>query len=71
VAKRKQQQHFGDRLKAIRVAAGLSQAELSRRADCRKASICEIEQGKQQPTWETAVKLIEACGGVIEIRRLN
>lgn len=59
---------FAEELKAARTAAGLSQAELARRTDLPQPHISKIEAGKSQPSWETACKLIEACGRQVVIK---
>jgi transcriptional regulator with XRE-family HTH domain len=71
MARKKKVPPIGEQLEALRQAAGLSQSELSRRSGVRRASVCDIEAGKQQPTWETVLALVEACGGSIHILRLR
>ncbi len=41
---------LGEKIRAARVAAKLSQAEASQRAGIRQASWSDIETGKQDPT---------------------
>jgi transcriptional regulator with XRE-family HTH domain len=51
---------FGKRLKELREAEGWSQTELAERAGLTKAGIADIEQGRRQPSWGTAVALAKA-----------
>ncbi len=53
---------FAMRLKELRHAAGLSQPELAGLAGMTKAGICDLEQGRNQPTWATVQSLAEALG---------
>ena len=53
---------FGDRLRALREAAGLSIYELAKRAGLSRTAVSRIEQDERQPSYETAVKLARALG---------
>jgi XRE family transcriptional regulator, regulator of sulfur utilization len=53
---------FADRLKALRAAADLSQAELARRSGMHLMGISKLETGNRQPTWETVQALADALG---------
>jgi transcriptional regulator with XRE-family HTH domain len=53
---------FADRLKALRAAAALSQAELARRSGMHVMGISKLELGQRQPTWETVQSLANALG---------
>jgi transcriptional regulator with XRE-family HTH domain len=57
---------FGPRLKAMREAAGLSQAELGKRAGVVGSQINKLELGVNQPTLATAVALAHALGVGVE-----
>lgn len=48
---------FGERLKRLRVAAGLTQAELGRRINRGITSISKYESGAMKPTLDVAVDL--------------
>lgn len=48
---------FGERLKRLRTAEGLTQAELGRRINRDDTSISKYESGTKFPTLETAVDL--------------
>jgi len=51
---------LADRLARRRRAAGLSQAELSRRAGIRPETLNRIERGRTTPDFATVRKLVEA-----------
>lgn len=53
---------FGPRLKELRTAAGLTQPELAEKAGMSKGGIADLEQGRNQPAWETVLKLAAALG---------
>lgn len=53
---------FGERLKAVREAAGLTQDQLAERAGLYKFSIAKLEQGVREPTWATVQTLARALG---------
>lgn len=48
---------FGERLRKLRVAAGLTQAELGRKIDRGITSISKYESGAMKPTLDVAVDL--------------
>jgi transcriptional regulator with XRE-family HTH domain len=52
---------FAERLKAHRLAAGLTQAELAARARLAEHTICAYERGAKRPKAETLARL----GGVL------
>jgi transcriptional regulator with XRE-family HTH domain len=53
---------FHEKLRAVRVAAGLSQAELASRAGVHPQVVSKLERGIREPTWPTALKLAGALG---------
>jgi transcriptional regulator with XRE-family HTH domain len=53
---------FGQRLKTHRLAAGLTQAGLGRRAGLQPMLIAKYEQGKAEPQWRNLAKLIRVLG---------
>jgi transcriptional regulator with XRE-family HTH domain len=53
---------FGERLKAYRLAAGLTQRELSERAEVCISRVTEFESGRSLPQWRTVRKLIGELG---------
>ena len=50
------------RVEKLRVAAGLSKAELARRAGINERTVRKIEGGEHSPSITTAVKLADALG---------
>ena|ERR1017187_8075112 len=53
---------FNARLRELREAAGLSQAELAERAGLSKGGIADLEQDRNRPTWDSVQKLAAALG---------
>jgi transcriptional regulator with XRE-family HTH domain len=51
-----------DILRAARLRAGLTQAELGRRTGRPQSQIARWENGRVEPSLETLVELIRACG---------
>ena len=49
-------------LREARLRAGLSQAELARRAGKQRSAIGRWERGEVQPSFETLRELVRACG---------
>jgi transcriptional regulator with XRE-family HTH domain len=52
----------GDLLREARLRAGLSQAELARRAGKATSVIGRWERGEVRPSLETLRELVDACG---------
>jgi transcriptional regulator with XRE-family HTH domain len=52
----------GDILRAARLRAGLTQRELGRRVGRPQSQIARWENGRVDPSLETLVELIRACG---------
>lgn len=52
----------GDLLREARLRAGLSQAELARRAGKARSAIGRWERGEVLPSFETLRELVRACG---------
>jgi uncharacterized protein len=46
----------------MRLAAGLSQRDLARRAGTSQPAIARYERGIASPSWETLQRLAAACG---------
>ncbi len=53
---------FGNRLRQLREATGLTQAELAERAGLNKFGVAKLEQGLREPAWPTVLALSEALG---------
>jgi transcriptional regulator with XRE-family HTH domain len=53
---------FGERLRAIRSAAGLSQKALAERAGCNLFTVAKLERGAQEPAWPLVLALAQALG---------
>ena len=53
---------FGQRLKSLRLDAGLSQTQLGERAGMVYQAVAKIERGAVEPTWPTVLQLAEALG---------
>jgi transcriptional regulator with XRE-family HTH domain len=57
---------FGDRLKAIREAAAMSQEALARAAGVSTSAVAKLEQKRVEPTWSTLLALAKALGVGVE-----
>jgi transcriptional regulator with XRE-family HTH domain len=57
---------FGEKLKEVREAAGLTQAQLAERSGIPLGTIREYEQNKREPLVSKAGKLARALGQTIE-----
>jgi transcriptional regulator with XRE-family HTH domain len=53
-------QLFGERLREVRLARGLTQGELAQRCGTSIAAISHIERGTKVPTLTTLVRLADA-----------
>jgi transcriptional regulator with XRE-family HTH domain len=54
---------------AARTAAGLTQAELAKRAGIRQETICRLESGKHSPTVRTVDKIDRALNRAAKTAR--
>ena len=61
----------GDLLREARLRAGLSQAELARRAGKARSAIGRWERGEVLPSFETLRELVRACGLRARLRALQ
>lgn len=53
---------FGERLKELREAAGLSQYALAKKSGVTGQAISKLEKGESEPSWLTVRKLARALG---------
>jgi transcriptional regulator with XRE-family HTH domain len=53
---------FGARLRELRELAGLTQQELADRAGLTLEGVGQLERGRRQPAWHTALALCDALG---------
>ena len=53
---------FGQRLKALREKAGLTQEQLAQSAGLNKFGLAKLEQGVGEPHWPTVLALAQALG---------
>lgn len=58
-----------DLIRDARRRAGISQSELSRRTGVPQAAISVYESGKREPGLDTSLRLLLACGTLIELPR--
>jgi DNA-binding XRE family transcriptional regulator len=54
--------NLGERLRALRLAAGLTQAELARRTGIHRPNIARVEAGRHTPSLDTLNRLASAIG---------
>ena len=57
-------------LASARARAGLSLRELAARARTSHATLSAYEKGRKVPTVTTYIRILEACGNVVDIRLL-
>ncbi len=55
-------ERLGARLRELRLAAGLTQAELARRTGIHRPNIARVEAGRQTPSLETLARIANAIG---------
>ncbi len=55
-------QRLGARIRSLRLAAGLTQAELARRTGIHRPNIARVEAGRHTPSLETLARLASAIG---------
>lgn len=53
---------FGERLRALRLAAGLTQEKLAERADVHATYVGQLERGEKNATIESVCRLARALG---------
>src|SRR5262249_28754620 len=53
---------FGQRLKALRESAGLTQVQLAKAAGLNRFGLAKLEQGVGEPHWPTVLALANALG---------
>lgn len=54
-------------VRELRLAAGLSQRALARRAGTSQPAVARYERGASTPSWETLQRLATACGQRVRI----
>lgn len=55
-------------IKARRKSLGITLAELAEKVDVRSTTICDIENGKRNPSLTTLLRLTDALGLTITIQ---
>lgn len=55
-------------IQKTRLRAGLTQAELAKRAGTTQSAISRLERGRVRPSLETLERLAKACGVALELR---
>src|SRR5437868_6422169 len=53
---------FGRFLRSARTTTDLTQAELARRLDISRSTLCDIEKGRQAVSAELAARIARTCG---------
>ncbi len=49
-------------VREARLRAGLTQAELARRAGTTQSAVARLESGRTNPSYDTVVRTVRACG---------
>jgi transcriptional regulator with XRE-family HTH domain len=55
-------ERFGEKLRALREAADMTQQDLADRVGVRWESVSRWERGTREPAWSDVLKLAEALG---------
>jgi transcriptional regulator with XRE-family HTH domain len=58
---------FAERLRSVRVAAGLTQAELGARAGVARPNVVAYEAGRREPRFDSAMALLDAAGADVTV----
>lgn len=58
---------FAERLRTVRVAAGLTQAELGLRAGVARPNVVAYESGRREPRFDSAMALLDAAGADVVV----
>jgi transcriptional regulator with XRE-family HTH domain len=58
---------LADDLRALRAGAGLTQAELARRAGTSQATVSQYERGRKVPGADTLARLVAATGSELRV----
>lgn len=58
---------FADTLRSVRLAAGLTQADLGSRAGVARPNVAAYEGGRRQPLFHSAVELLSAAGAHVAV----
>lgn len=62
---------FAQRLKACRLAAGLTKAELAARTGLAQQSVRQYESGAREPRWRQLARLVSVLGPALVTRGLT
>ncbi len=57
---------FGERLRELREAKGMSQQELADRAGLTRDGVAQFETGRRRPMWESVLALMGALGATCQ-----
>jgi transcriptional regulator with XRE-family HTH domain len=60
-------QELGATLKRLRATLGLSQLDVAKGSGVARPNVAAVEAGRRMPRFDTAVRLIEAAGGRLEV----
>jgi len=58
---------FAEKLRSVRVAAGLTQAELGARAGVARPNVVAYETGRREPRFDSALALLDAAGAEVAV----
>lgn len=58
---------FAKRLRSVRIAAGLTQAQLGARAGVARPNVVAYEAGRREPRFDSAMALLDAAGADIVV----
>jgi transcriptional regulator with XRE-family HTH domain len=64
----KESKKLGENMRRIRIEKGMSQGDICRALNLDRAHVCNIENGRQNPTLDTIAKIAKALG--VEVSEL-
>ena len=62
IDKTAERRRFGDRVRTLRIEAGLTQEQLSERSTVERSYLADIEAGGRNPTLDVIVRLATGLG---------
>lgn len=65
---KRESKKLGENIRIIRNEKGMSQGDICRALNLDRAHVCNIENGKQNPTLDTIAKVAQALG--VEVSEL-
>ena len=58
---------FADLVRGVRIAGGLSQADVASLSGVARPNVAAFETGRREPRWDTAVRVLHAAGAEVTL----